>query len=357
MKRQRFLHEFAIILLLVVSIGVIAFQTNSHFTGFAVFNQYTTETDCIAAGHTWTDITGLQNVTSQIEVVTGGSCSNIDYTDEANCILNSSIWTNTTELQNVTSETQIEVVTGGNCTGIETNETCIENWSCTGWGTCSNSNQTRTCTDSASCGTISNKPSIIQSCTMPIVCTEDWKCENWSVCENGNQTRTCTDNSSCGTSVHKPSIKRSCTVATSSTPVVTTTPVTAEVTQTCTPTMQCGDWQECINSTQIRICTDVNKCNPDEVASTESQACVEEIKETCSDKIKNQDETGIDCGGKCKKCGFFTIVGSVVSGTVNSVLGNKTRIFIFAGSLLVLVGGFFAFKFFSKKRRLKTKSK
>ena len=25
-------------------------------------------------------------------------------------------------------------------------------------------------------------------------------------------------------------------------------------------------------------------------------------KETCSDGIQNQDETGIDCGGQCKEC-------------------------------------------------------
>jgi hypothetical protein len=350
MKRQRFFHEFAIIFLLVVTIGVIAFQTNINFTGFAVFNQYTNEIDCVAAGHTWTNTTELQNVTSetQIEVVTGGNCSNTDYNDETNCILNSSIWTNTTELQNVTSETQIEVVTGGNCTGEETNETiCTENLSYSDWSSCSNGNKTRTLTNVSSCGGTTTTTEY-QSCTMTVTCTEDWKCGNWSTCDNGNQTRICTDNSSCGTSVDKPSLRQPCTL-----------PVTAEVTQTttCTPNMQCGDWQECINSTQIRICTDVNKCNPDEVASTESQPCVEEIKETCSDRIKNQDEKGIDCGGKCKKCGFLTIVGSAISGTVNSVLGNKTRIFIFAGSLLVLVGGFFAFKFFSKKRRLKTKSK
>eukprot|EP00494_Astrolonche_serrata_P034193 UN34462 len=30
--------------------------------------------------------------------------------------------------------------------------------------------------------------------------------------------------------------------------------------------------------------------------------CTETIIETCSDYVKNQDETGIDCGGICKAC-------------------------------------------------------
>jgi|WetSurMetagenome_2_1015567.scaffolds.fasta_scaffold09261_3 hypothetical protein len=310
MKKQRFFHEFAIILLLVVSIGIIAFQTNSHFTGFAVLGQYTNQSDCLAANYTWQNNTELQNVTSQIEVVIGGTCFNVTYTDEANCITNNYTWQNNTELQNVTS--QIEVIVE-RCIGEEV--VCVEDWNCDSWEECSGGTQTRTCTDSVSCGTTTNRPILERDCEVPEEETED-------------------------TSI--------------TTEAIINTPVEAEVTQTCIPNLQCGDWQECINGTQIKVCTDLNSCNPDEIASTESQACVVEIKETCSDKIKNQDETGIDCGGKCKKCGFFTIVGSVVSGTVNSVLGNQTRIFIFSGVLLVIIAGFFAFKFFfKKKKRLK----
>ncbi len=42
---------------------------------------------------------------------------------------------------------------------------CTETWSCTGWTACSGSTQTRTCTDSNDCGTISSRPILSQSCT------------------------------------------------------------------------------------------------------------------------------------------------------------------------------------------------
>lgn len=51
----------------------------------------------------------------------------------------------------------------GNGTG-NINPPCIENWACGSWNTCSASLQTRTCTDSNSCGTIVNNPILSQSC-------------------------------------------------------------------------------------------------------------------------------------------------------------------------------------------------
>lgn len=45
---------------------------------------------------------------------------------------------------------------------------CTPNWSCTAWSVCSSTGtQTRTCTDSNSCGITSGKPDEIQSCTPP----------------------------------------------------------------------------------------------------------------------------------------------------------------------------------------------
>lgn len=41
---------------------------------------------------------------------------------------------------------------------------CVENWSCSAWGDCSNSLQTRTCTDLNSCGTVASRPPLSQSC-------------------------------------------------------------------------------------------------------------------------------------------------------------------------------------------------
>jgi PGF-pre-PGF domain-containing protein len=44
--------------------------------------------------------------------------------------------------------------------------TCTESWQCTDWSTCTNSKQTRTCTDANSCGTTAGKPSESQSCNI-----------------------------------------------------------------------------------------------------------------------------------------------------------------------------------------------
>jgi PGF-pre-PGF domain-containing protein len=41
---------------------------------------------------------------------------------------------------------------------------CVESWSCTDWSACANNQQTRTCTDSNSCGTTVNKPAESQAC-------------------------------------------------------------------------------------------------------------------------------------------------------------------------------------------------
>src|SRR3989339_1099561 len=45
---------------------------------------------------------------------------------------------------------------------------CTENWSCNNWSTCANNSQSRTCTDSNTCGTTINKPATNQSCTTPV---------------------------------------------------------------------------------------------------------------------------------------------------------------------------------------------
>lgn len=43
--------------------------------------------------------------------------------------------------------------------------TCVQNWQCTAWTACENSQQTRTCTDLNNCGIATNKPSETQSCS------------------------------------------------------------------------------------------------------------------------------------------------------------------------------------------------
>ena len=58
--------------------------------------------------------------------------------------------------------------TSGGTTEIA-EEGCVERWSCTEWSVCSNSTQTRTCTDSNSCGTVVDKPLESQECQASII--------------------------------------------------------------------------------------------------------------------------------------------------------------------------------------------
>ncbi len=88
---------------------------------------------------------------------------------------------------------------------------CLEDWSCTSWSNCTNSQQTRTCSDSNSCGTIKNRPSLSQSCVVG-VCSEDWTCTNWGFCVDNQEIRVCTDLGGCGTTKNKPSVIQSCNV-------------------------------------------------------------------------------------------------------------------------------------------------
>jgi hypothetical protein len=93
----------------------------------------------------------------------------------------------------------------------KTQTTCIETWSCTSWSACVGGTQTRTCKDLNNCGTVVNRPTLTQTCT--VVCTESWSCSAWSTCTSGTQTRTCTDANKCGTTVNKPILSQNCTAS------------------------------------------------------------------------------------------------------------------------------------------------
>ena len=50
---------------------------------------------------------------------------------------------------------------------------CSPNWQCGSWGTCTNSQQTRTCSDQNSCGTSNGQPLLTQSCTPGAILSSD----------------------------------------------------------------------------------------------------------------------------------------------------------------------------------------
>lgn len=90
---------------------------------------------------------------------------------------------------------------------------CTENWQCGSWSACINNQQTRTCTDSNSCGTTTNKPTTTQTCTPEDTCTENWQCLPWSECTNNQQERICADLNNCGNNANKPQTSKSCTAS------------------------------------------------------------------------------------------------------------------------------------------------
>ncbi|MFA5124847.1 MAG: DUF5060 domain-containing protein [Patescibacteria group bacterium] len=132
---------------------------------------------------------------------------------------------------------------------------CIENWSCGAWSSCSNSSQTRTCVDSNICGTTRNKPIVYQSCSLPSSgCTENWSCGTWSACTSYSQSRVCTDTNSCGTITSRPAMSQTCSI-------------------TCSPKWNCTAWSGCSNGKQIRTCTDSHGCKLESTRPAESQTC------------------------------------------------------------------------------------
>jgi len=372
MKSQRFFHEFVLLLLLGIAIGTIAIQSNLDFTGHAVLDGCDGDwtcgdwTTCANASQT-RECTGINSTTctsplTQTQVCEMPTCTEAWTCDEWTTCANAS-QTRTCTDANTCETTTSKPVESQICEM----PTCTEAWTCGEWTTCANASQTRTCTDANTCETTTSKPTETQVCEMP-TCTEAWTCDEWSACSSGTKTRTCSDENSCGTEDTKPSITHTCTEETaiivetteSDDSSITTQAIVEAPVITCTPNWKCGDWQTCVNSSQTRICLDDANCNTQEGIPATSQACIIEIKETCSDKIKNQNETNVDCGGVCKRCGIFTIAGSVISGPlgkVKEVFSNKVTWIIIFSVLGVGLAGFFGFKFLSSHKIQITRKK
>ncbi len=66
----------------------------------------------------------------------------------------------------------------------------------------------------------------------------------------------------------------------------------------CIPEWYCSSYDYCLNGNQNRTCNDLKKCLNPSYLPPMTRSCIE----TCSDGVKNKDETGIDCGGSCSAC-------------------------------------------------------
>lgn len=105
------------------------------------------------------------------------------------------VWTSTTAGRVDVTENRLLKIIGGT--------TCDSNWTCGNWTTCTNGNQTRTCTDRNACDppNPANLNATIRSCGDNPACTSSWTCPAWSTieCIDGTATRSCTDANACTT--------------------------------------------------------------------------------------------------------------------------------------------------------------
>ncbi len=76
-----------------------------------------------------------------------------------------------------------------------TNTTCVENWNCGSWSSCSSGTQTRVCTDLNSCGTTGSKPLESQTCGSCVPDTCESLGHECGVVTEGN----CGNELNCGT--------------------------------------------------------------------------------------------------------------------------------------------------------------
>jgi hypothetical protein len=379
MEKRRFVHEFVLMFLLALAVGAIVLQShyNSGLTGYVTSGDYTDEVSCESAGYTWeetcTDISNCvlcDDLETCVETYTEVLCDDLE-TCQTTCAENDPSCVLCDDLETCV-ETYTEVLcddletcqtTCSECTNqcvgatcgnsvVETGETCelegtvacendggyagskLCNSDCLGFGECSS---TESCGDA-----VINGNEECDGNTFETTCIDEGFDNGDLVCDSCSlNTDSCDYDIDEGTSEESSS--------------ETDSVATGEIISTlsCTPNWECGDWQECVESIQVRACTDTNSCGNQDGMPETSQACTVEIKETCFDKIKNQDETQVDCGGVCKKCNIFVMAGSAISGPVgklNTFFSNKTNVFIVSGVLGFLVAGFFVFRFFSKHK-------
>jgi len=378
MKKREPIHSFVLLFVLVIAIGAIFLYSNLKFTGYATFGEYTNQSSCEAAGHTWeiinnetcTDISGCTPctpgcVTEYTEVLCGAGCQ-ADCTNITNC---------TPCTPGCVTE-YTEVLCGAGC--LETCQTCetiLISEQCVG-DVCDSSNldlclDETTCTTATgywydsvcnaqaqcvpttcsalgrNCGSVSDGCSGTLNCGS---CNSGYTCSSSGTCQvqqSETEAPKC-GNGNCGVDEDCLNCPSDCGVC-----------ISGAVVGDCVPNWECGEWQECIDNNQIRICNDLSQCDVSALTMTESQSCVSPIvttesEATCSDGIKNQDETGVDCGGStCQSCSIFVMAGSAISGPVlagkDFLFGSIPRTIVSTLVLLLLIGGVIAFKILSDK--------
>ncbi|MBW2965767.1 cadherin repeat domain-containing protein [Candidatus Woesearchaeota archaeon] len=187
--------------------------------------------------------------------------------------------------------------------------TCVESWSCSSWTNCLAGTQTRTCTDLNECGTESNKPSEIQSCSSGgggggngKDCIPEWECGKWGECINQTQTRICTDLNNCNNNTEMPPTEKKCK---------------------CKEDWLCDPWSECNESgQQERTCIDLNNCG-----TTDK---IPKLIKKCKYKDKSKK------GASKTEGGLLGVTGSFIE--INKLIKEKRPITIAAVFFMILLG-------------------
>ncbi|MBU2099706.1 MAG: DUF362 domain-containing protein [Candidatus Micrarchaeota archaeon] len=181
-----------------------------------------------------------------------------------------------------------------------TTQNCITTEDCNGTQTCSSTSIWSACVDNPT-----------DECP---VCIPEWTCTPYSECVDNQKTRTCTDNNDCGTEENKPSTSQACglcdfmDIQNCNTDEGCTGSQVCDVTGNwdpecydndpddncpeCIEEWSCTAWNDCINGTKNRTCTDTAECNTTEFKPSETQACGECINGETKNCSTNQGCAG-----------------------------------------------------------------
>ena len=118
----------------------------------------------------------------------------------------------------------------------------------------------------------------------------------------------------------------------------------------CVEDWLCSPWLSCrplqwtgatARGVQERVCRDLNNCGSMNNQPFALRDCAYEPPSSCTDKKRDQGETGIDCGGPCEPCTLVKYAGLVFERPSPIFLPSYLREFPWALLILILVVNFF----------------
>ena len=204
-----------------------------------------------------------ETVTCNYQVPT---CTSFTYSDWSNCN-QSGIQTRTVASSAPAGCTGGDPITSRSCS-------CTSNWSCATWSACTNSKQTRICTDENSCGDNSGKPIETQSCS--VFCTDSDGGKNYSKLGtvSGQYFGAYNDYCSGGSSLAELYCESSSSTNYKTQFYNCSNGCQNGACRGCTPYWQCTDWSACVNGQQTKTCTDSNNCGVATGKPAETQSCL-----------------------------------------------------------------------------------